>query len=155
MMLESFLALGSQEIAVIAAALAELQRGTARPQEEPSIRALAHLAGAGRRGASQRDTARTLGMSDAALSRLVDQLEADGMVERRGHPNDRRVKMLHLTAAGEGQLRLCAHSTYDRTAAALAVFSATERDLLLRLVKRLAGCGSPQRPCAGCQVGGC
>jgi DNA-binding MarR family transcriptional regulator len=154
-MLESFFALGSQDIAVIAAALVELRRGTARPEEELSVRALAHLAGAGRRGASQRGTARALGMSEAALSRLVDQLEADGLAERRGHPNDRRIKMLHLTAAGEDQLKLCAHSTYDRTAAALAAFSATERDLLLRLVNRLAACGSPQRPCAGCRVGGC
>ena len=31
--------------------------------------------------------------------RILDRLEAAGLVERRPHPNDRRVRLLHLTPA--------------------------------------------------------
>lgn len=154
-MIETLTALAGPELTAVVAALMELQRTASRPQEQSSVRVLAHLAGAGRRGTSQRDTARALGMSEAALSRLVDHLEADGLVERRSHPNDRRIKMLHLAAAGEAQLKLCTHGAYDRTAAALTSFSATERDLLLRLVKRISACPPNARLCEGCRTGGC
>lgn len=33
--------------------------------------------------------------------RLIDLLQAEGLVERREDPTDRRAKMLHLTALGE------------------------------------------------------
>lgn len=35
------------------------------------------------------------------LTGLVDRLEARGLVERQPHPDDRRVKCVGLTAAGE------------------------------------------------------
>jgi MarR family transcriptional regulator for hemolysin len=42
-----------------------------------------------------------LGIEGPSLVRLIDLLEAEGLVERREDPTDRRAKTLHLTAAGE------------------------------------------------------
>src|SRR6266481_3854928 len=42
-----------------------------------------------------------LGIEGPSLVRLIDLLQAEGLVERREDPTDRRAKMLHLTALGE------------------------------------------------------
>ena len=41
-----------------------------------------------------------LGIEGPSLVRLIDLLEAEGLVERREDPSDRRAKTLHLTKAG-------------------------------------------------------
>ena len=50
-------------------------------------------------------------MRRAAMVGLVDDLEAQGLLERRRHPTDRRANALHLTAgrpaAGHQDLRCC------------------------------------------------
>jgi MarR family transcriptional regulator for hemolysin len=45
--------------------------------------------------------AEEVGIEGPSLVRLIDLLEAEGLVERREDPTDRRAKMLHLTALGE------------------------------------------------------
>jgi DNA-binding MarR family transcriptional regulator len=45
--------------------------------------------------------AKALGLSDAATGRNVDQLLKLDLVERRESPDDRRVKLVSLTPAGE------------------------------------------------------
>ena len=42
-----------------------------------------------------------VGIEGPSLGRLIDLLQAEGLVERREDPTDRRAKMLHLTALGE------------------------------------------------------
>ena len=77
------------------------------------------------------------------------------MIRREAHPNDRRVKMLHLAEAGAEHLRLCAHRTCAGMDVALADFSSAERDLLARLLGKLVA-NRPSNPaCEGCRVGGC
>jgi MarR family transcriptional regulator, transcriptional regulator for hemolysin len=44
-----------------------------------------------------------IGIEGPSLVRLVDLLQAEGLVERREDPTDRRAKTLHLTAAGEAK----------------------------------------------------
>jgi MarR family transcriptional regulator for hemolysin len=46
-----------------------------------------------------------LGIEGPSLVRLIDLLEAEGLVERREDPTDRRAKTLHLTAAGEAKVQ--------------------------------------------------
>ncbi|MBR0781299.1 MarR family winged helix-turn-helix transcriptional regulator [Bradyrhizobium iriomotense] len=41
-----------------------------------------------------------LGIEGPSLVRLIDLLQAEGLVERREDPTDRRAKTLHLTKAG-------------------------------------------------------
>jgi MarR family transcriptional regulator for hemolysin len=56
-----------------------------------------------RRGkcARQGVLAEEMGIEGPSLVRLIDLLQAEGLVERREDPTDRRAKMLHLTALGE------------------------------------------------------
>lgn len=48
-------------------------------------------------GLKQSELAEMLDIQPITLTRLVDRLCANGMVERRPDPNDRRAKRLHLT----------------------------------------------------------
>ncbi len=49
----------------------------------------------------QGELAEEVGIEGPSLVRLIDLLQAEGLVERREDPTDRRAKMLHLTALGE------------------------------------------------------
>jgi MarR family transcriptional regulator for hemolysin len=51
-------------------------------------------------GCRQHELAHSLGIEQSSLVRLLDQLAAAGLLERRGDPGDRRAKMLILTPAG-------------------------------------------------------
>jgi MarR family transcriptional regulator, transcriptional regulator for hemolysin len=48
--------------------------------------------------------ANEMGIEGPSLVRLIDLLQADGLVERREDPTDRRAKMLHVTALGEAKV---------------------------------------------------
>ena len=50
-------------------------------------------------GLLQKELAEVLEVEPITVARLVDRLEARGMVERRGDPTDRRCWRLHLTDA--------------------------------------------------------
>ncbi|MCO6417326.1 MarR family winged helix-turn-helix transcriptional regulator [Siccirubricoccus sp. KC 17139] len=52
-------------------------------------------------GVRQVTLASHLGVTGAAIVRLLDELCATGLIERRGDPGDRRVNGIWLTAAGE------------------------------------------------------
>ena len=56
---------------------------------------LAHVAR--NEGLHQGALAEILELEPITLVRLIDRLEAAGMVERRAHATDRRLKLLHLT----------------------------------------------------------
>lgn len=53
-----------------------------------------------RPGLTQTELARSLSLSAVQVSRLVDDLETQGLVERQAHKFDRRSKDLHPTEAG-------------------------------------------------------
>lgn len=60
-------------------------------------------------GIRQGMLAEEMGMEGPSLVRLLDLLAAEGLLERRDDPSDRRAKTLHLTKAGEA--RICAIET--------------------------------------------
>ena len=51
-------------------------------------------------GISQSELAAAIGIDGSTLVRLLDMLVEQDLIERQPHPSDRRVKLLHLTAAG-------------------------------------------------------
>ena len=51
-------------------------------------------------GIKQTELAERMGISGPTLVRILDSLEAQGMIERRESPDDRRVKEIHLTERG-------------------------------------------------------
>ncbi len=73
-----------------------------RPQglTQSTWKALFQLA-EGHDGAIQRELALALGIEDPSLVRLLDRLEADGLIERQDGVSDRRSKTIHLTAKGK------------------------------------------------------
>ncbi len=50
-------------------------------------------------GVSQTEVATWLDLEPIALVRMLDKLHEEGLVERRAHPTDRRVRTLWLTPA--------------------------------------------------------
>jgi DNA-binding MarR family transcriptional regulator len=54
---------------------------------------------AGNEGVSQAEVATWLGIEPIALVRMLDKLHEEGLVDRRAHPTDRRVRTLWLTPA--------------------------------------------------------
>lgn len=64
---------------------------------------LAYLARLGE-GLAQKDLAGYMGIEAPTLVRLLDGLEAEGLVERRPHPSDRRAKAVHLTPGAAPEL---------------------------------------------------
>ena len=57
-----------------------------------------------RPGASQSELAEMLEIERPSAGRLIDRLEANGWVERRTDPGDRRVNRLYLTPRAEHTL---------------------------------------------------
>ena len=55
-------------------------------------------------GSAQVDIARRLRIEGPTLTRMLDALEKDGLVERKPAPGDRRTKRLRVTAEGEATL---------------------------------------------------
>ena len=72
-----------------------------------------------------------------ALTRLLDQLEERGYVERQRSAADRRVVQLQLTAAGRRKMTELLPLVVDRLNAALGEFSKAEFDQFMRLLHKL------------------
>jgi DNA-binding MarR family transcriptional regulator len=83
------------------------------------------------------DIAHDLGHDTGALTRVVDQLEARGFLERRRSVQDRRQVQLRLTAAGRAIVKQLLPMVVDQTNEALAPLSRDEFRQLHRLLVRL------------------
>jgi MarR family transcriptional regulator, transcriptional regulator for hemolysin len=99
-------------------------------------------------GISQARLADALDIETISVVRLIDTLQSVGLIERRPHPTDRRIRTLWLTTAAEdalAQIRVVA-SLVD--AQALADIPEREHQrllLLLDMIKsNLAPAGEPQ-----------
>lgn len=55
-------------------------------------------------GLSQNEMAETLELAPIAMVRIIDQLEGEGLVERRADPSDRRCNLLYITESGRNRL---------------------------------------------------
>src|SRR5438094_3327561 len=76
-------------------------------------------------------------LTPGSISVAVDRLVQKGLVSRKDHPDDRRVRRVELTAKGRA---LITRGVRDHAAAlenAVAVLSQSERLTLLRLLKKL------------------
>ena len=76
-------------------------------------------------------------LTSGSVSVAIDRLEAKGLVERRNDPNDRRARVVHLTAAGR-KLIECAFARHaEAMEQAAAGVTGHERTELIRLLKQL------------------
>src|SRR5262252_6416359 len=88
-------------------------------------------------GVSQAEVATWLDIEPIALVRMLDKLHEEGLVERRAHPTDRRVRTLWLTpAAGPVVERILAINEAIRQEAFSSLPSQT-RDTLIEVLEQI------------------
>jgi MarR family 2-MHQ and catechol resistance regulon transcriptional repressor len=93
-------------------------------------------------------------VSSGGITYLVDRLEKRGLVERRGHPLDRRARLAALTADGETLVKRILPEHTARIKAALAPLGKKEKREAIRLLRALdAPTPRPPPPPAGAQDG--
>ena len=103
-------------------------------------------------GITQKELAEILEVEPISVARLIDRLEARGMVERRPDPRDRRIWRLHLRRPAYPVLREIDHQREDMTRMVTdgiddgAVDSM--RGVLLRMKGILTQCSHASRRCA-------
>ena len=83
------------------------------------------------------DLCRQMRHDNGALTRLLDQLEERGFVERQRSDEDRRVVKLDLTAAGRRKVAELLPLAVDGLNNAASTFSKTEFSDLVRLLNKL------------------
>lgn len=85
----------------------------------------------------QRGLAERLGIDRNSTTRLLDALETKGLLQRRVNVDDRRARLVRLTAAGEGVCGRLYPKAYAGQMRLLDVLAPEERDLLLDLLTRV------------------
>jgi DNA-binding MarR family transcriptional regulator len=83
------------------------------------------------------DLCRQMRHDNGALTRLLDQLEERGFVERQRSDEDRRVVKLELTAAGRRKVAELLPLAVDTLNQATSTFTKTEFSELIRLLNKL------------------
>jgi DNA-binding MarR family transcriptional regulator len=104
---------------------------------EPGEFALLRAVGASE-GESQNTLAERLHISASWMVAIVDDLERRGLLERRPHARDRRVRNLHLTAGGKKLLRKAERNAQSFDQQVTDPLSETELLQLLDLLDRIA-----------------
>jgi MarR family transcriptional regulator for hemolysin len=84
-----------------------------------------------REGLKQSDLAEALDLQPITLTRLVDRLCDNGLIERRADPSDRRAKRLYLTAAARPLIDRIADRIEELSETVLAGIEPAEVDRML------------------------
>jgi MarR family transcriptional regulator for hemolysin len=87
-------------------------------------------------GLKQSDLAEILDIQPITLTRLVDRLCDNGLIERRPDPNDRRAKRLYLTAAARPLLDHIDHQVEELGDTVLAGIDKNSGSTLLTQLER-------------------
>jgi len=98
-------------------------------------RVLAYLAHHGE--INQARLADLLEVAPISAGRLLDRMEEGGWIERHANPDDRRERVVRMTAKAERSLDSARRIGDEVTAEALAGFSRDEREQLLGLLQRV------------------
>jgi DNA-binding MarR family transcriptional regulator len=93
---------------------------------------------AARPAISQQALATALGTLPSRLVALLDELESQGLLERRPHESDRRSYALYLTETGKSTLQAIGRIARDHQQALLAGLSEEEQRQLAALLQLVA-----------------
>lgn len=85
-------------------------------------------------GLDQRTLARTIGFDTSTIGGVVDRLEARGLMQRNASAQDRRVRLLTLTEAGQQLLANVTPSMLRAQERILAPLPAEERGEFMRML---------------------
>ncbi|MDP3791749.1 MAG: MarR family transcriptional regulator [Candidatus Omnitrophota bacterium] len=83
------------------------------------------------------DMARSMNVTTAAMTGIVDRLVREGYVARISVPNDRRVIMVKLTAKGDKTIKNVIEHKRQMVIKIFAVLSNTEREDYLKILTRI------------------
>src|SRR6516225_731601 len=86
-------------------------------------------------GLNQSELAEMLDLQPITLTRLLDKLSDNGLIERRPDPGDRRAKRLFLTPAARPLLKRLGEETMSNTVAGIDRESVEQMVLQLAVVK--------------------
>lgn len=100
----------------------------------PQCRALLHLEN--NEGVSQKRLSELTELDPMTLVRILDRMEADGWVQRRFDPTDRRAHTLWLTPRSKPVLEHISHLIAETRAETLHGLSNEERNKLIELLER-------------------
>jgi DNA-binding MarR family transcriptional regulator len=90
-------------------------------------------------GLSQTTAATELEIEPIALVRLLDRLHEEGLVDRRPHPTDRRVRTLWLTPLGWGVIERVLALNAEIREEACAGLPQDARDALMAALRHIKG----------------
>ena len=85
-------------------------------------------------------------LTPGSISVAVYRLVKKGLVSRRDHPGDRRIRRVELTAKGRKLIRRGFRQHAAAMEKVVSVLSKAERLTLLRLLKKLGKHAAPGRP---------
>ena len=88
-------------------------------------------------GITSRQLCSTLNIQPPNLVGMISQLEKRDLITRRPHPRDGRAMGLHLTAAGRKMAKQAEVTASELEDAATARLSPTERETLMRLLRKI------------------
>ncbi len=111
----------------------------------PALFALLNVLGA-RDGAIQQQLSADMGIDPSAMVKLINDLEAAGLAERRRRPGDRRAWEVTITPAGRRTLEQARQLVADVEEYVLGELSTSERRQLLTLLRRALISVPPQPP---------
>jgi DNA-binding MarR family transcriptional regulator len=87
---------------------------------------------------TQHELCKSMGIDPSTMVSVIDELEAQGLVERRPRPSDRRAREVHITEHGQAILAKGREQAKLAQEDLLAPLSAEERKQLHALLLRLA-----------------
>jgi MarR family transcriptional regulator, lower aerobic nicotinate degradation pathway regulator len=88
-------------------------------------------------GLDQRTLARTIGFDTSTTGGVIDRLERRGLMQRQASPDDRRVRLLHVTAEGEAMLAAIVPCMLRAQERILAPLPEADRPRFMRMLDRL------------------
>ena len=111
----------------------------------PALFALLNVLGA-REGTIQQQLSADMAIDPSAMVKLINELEEDGLAERRRRPGDRRAWEVSITPKGRGTLQEGRRLAGDVEDEVLSGLNAAERRQLLMLLRRALISAPPQPP---------
>lgn len=88
---------------------------------------------------TNRDLSEEIGLSVAAMSRLLQTLFDQGLVRRRENPTDRRESFVQITASGKTILKRFQEVTCSHYAERFAKLSAADKKTIAHALELIAG----------------
>ena len=111
----------------------------------PPLFALLNVLGA-REGTIQQELSSDMGIDPSAMVKLINELEGEGLAERRRRPGDRRAWEVSITPKGRDALERARRFVTQVEDEVLGGLTAADRSQLLTLLRRALVSAPPQPP---------